>query len=280
MSIDGAGSGQICHTGDCACGSDVHLADFAGCCCDFATCIHDELAICALDGTISLESCLCRISCITAGIETVFVHDSTIQAHFDALIAEGNLVVPAFVQDHFCDVGLPGSYIAIGINGGGILLEDVFIAQADAAVHSSRQSRISTNAGCFFRCVSICAGLGFIGISCIQSIESICHVLINGIDTLYQIVIDLLDHLVLRCICAKASSRFIIQSLAKSGHVLTNRLVLLHDTGIFDFQLTGQTVLAHVPIFRFILQVFFYRSNTAIQLFVLSFTLGPFIGKF
>ena len=38
---------------------------------------------------------------IATGIEPVFVHDSTIQAHFDAISAEGNLVFVIFIQ-HQC----------------------------------------------------------------------------------------------------------------------------------------------------------------------------------
>ena len=38
---------------------------------------------------------------IATGIEPVFVHDSTIQAHFDAISAEGNLVFVIFIQHQF-----------------------------------------------------------------------------------------------------------------------------------------------------------------------------------
>ena len=145
MSIDGAGSGQVRHAGDCACGSDVHIADFAGCCCDFAVCIHGELAIAPLDGAIRFQSCASICIIICAGIETVFVHDSTIQAHFDAFIAEGNLVRLPFIQDHFIGTGLGGGHIALVINGSGVLLQNIVVAQAQSAVDGIHQFPI----GCF-----------------------------------------------------------------------------------------------------------------------------------
>ena len=110
----------------------------------------------------------------------------------------------------------------------GSLVFQIFLHLGDAGI----QGRIADFTGCFFRCVSICAGLGFVGIRCIQSSESICHVLINGIDTLYQIFIDLLDHLVLSCISADAGSRFIIQALSQCGHIFADFLIRFHDTGI------------------------------------------------
>ena len=110
----------------------------------------------------------------------------------------------------------------------GSLVFQIFLHLGDAGI----QGRIAGFTGCFFRCVSICAGLGFVGIRCIQSSESICHVLINGIDTLYQIFIDLLDHLVLSCISADAGSRFIIQALSQCGHIFADFLIRFHDTGI------------------------------------------------
>ena len=220
---------------------------------------------------------MCIIIC--AGIETVFVHDSTIQAHFDALIAQGNLVVLvfiqnhfAFIQDHFCDVGLLGSYIAIGIDVGGVFLENVVSAQADATVHSFHQFRISTDAGCFFRYVSICAGFGFIGIRCIQSTESICHVLINGIDTLYQIVIDLLDHLVLGLVSAKAGCRFLCQGGVQVGHIFADGVGCFHDGPI----LYDGIILAHILVRSLFFQIFLHIGDPGIQRRIRSFTSGRF----
>ena len=152
ISGDSTGSGQVRHAGDCTCGRDFHIADFAVCCCDFAICcIHGELAICALDGAISLESCLCLISCITAGIETVFVHDSTIQAYFDALIAEGNLVVTTFVHHQSLCRFFGSGDCPILSHTGGVLLQNIVIAQAQSAVDSFHQFGI----GCF-------TGYGFV----------------------------------------------------------------------------------------------------------------------
>ncbi|WP_417082824.1 hypothetical protein [Mitsuokella jalaludinii] len=92
---------------------------------------------------------MCIIIC--AGIETVLVHDSTIQAYFDALIAQGNLVVLAFIQDHFLGIGLGGGHIALVINGSGVLLQNIVIAQAQSAVDGFHQFGI----GCF-------TGYGFV----------------------------------------------------------------------------------------------------------------------
>ncbi len=98
LGIKGSVDGQVRHTGDCACGSDFHRADFAGCCCDFAICIHGEFATRPFDGAIPFQSCASMFIIIATGIEPVFVHDSTIQAHFDAISAEGNLVFVIFIQ--------------------------------------------------------------------------------------------------------------------------------------------------------------------------------------
>ena len=78
-----------CFAGDGCLGSDISVF------------IYGEGPVGPFDLAVSLESRHCRISCIATGIETVFIHDSTIQAHFDALIAEGNLVFAIFVQHQF-----------------------------------------------------------------------------------------------------------------------------------------------------------------------------------
>ena len=78
-----------CFTGDGCLGSDISVF------------IYGEGPVGPFDLAVSLESRLCLISCIATGIEPVFVHDSTIQAHFDALIAQGNLVFAIFIQ-HQC----------------------------------------------------------------------------------------------------------------------------------------------------------------------------------
>ena len=267
ISGDSTGSGQVRHTGDCTCGRDFHIADFAVCCCDFAICIHGELAICALDGAISLESCLCLISCITAGIKTVFVHDSTIQAHFDALIAQGNLVVPIFIQDHFCDVGLLGSYIAIVIDVGGVFLENVVIAQADATVHSFRQFLISTDAGCFFRCVSICAGLGFIGIRLVQSRKAVGHIGVDGIEPVHHILVNLFNDFILGFISTDAGSCFIIQALSQCSHIFADFLIRFHDTGILYRCIS----LAHIILGSLVFQIFFHIGNPGVQFLIAGF---------
>ena len=150
ISGDGAGSLQVRHAGDCACGRDFHIADFAGCCCHFAVCIHGELVIGAFDATVRVEGGLGRRGSIAAGIETVFVHDSTIQAYFDAVFTEGNLVVLALVQNHFISSGLGGGHIALVINGSGVLLQNIVVAQAQSAVDGIHQFPIGCFTGCSF----------------------------------------------------------------------------------------------------------------------------------
>ena len=268
ISGDGAGSGQVRHAGNCACGSDVHIADFAGCCCHFAVCIHGELAIGAFDAAVRVEGGLGRRGSIAAGIETVFVHDSTIQAHFDALIAEGNLVVLAFIQDHFCDVGLLRSYIAIGIDVGGVFLENVVSAQADATVHCFRQFLISTDAGCFFRCVSICAGLGFIGIRLVQSRKAVGHIGVDGIEPVHHILVNLFNDFILGFISTDAGSCFIIQALSQCSHIFADFLIRFHDTGILYRRIS----LAHIILGSLVFQIFLHIGNAVIQGLIAGFT--------
>ena len=138
---------------------------------------------------------------------------------------------------------------------------------------------ISSFAGRLFSCICFSAGLGLVGIRLIQCGEPVSHVLVDRIDALYQVVIDLLDYLVLSRICTDTSCRFIIQSLAKGCHILANLLVCLHNPGILDFQLAGQSGLTYIIIFSFILQVFFHTRNPSIQCCIRSFALGRFSGK-
>ena len=98
LGIKGSGNGQVRHTGDCACGSDVHIADFAGCCCDFALCINGKVSSRPFDGAVPFQSCASMFIIIATGIEPVFVHDSTIQAHFDAIFVHGNLIITIYLQ--------------------------------------------------------------------------------------------------------------------------------------------------------------------------------------
>ena len=63
--------------------------------------IHGELSSRPFDGAIPFQSCASMFIIIATGIEPVFVHDSTIQAHFDAIFAKGNLVFVIFIQHQF-----------------------------------------------------------------------------------------------------------------------------------------------------------------------------------
>ena len=66
-----------------------------------ALCINGKVSIRPFDGAIPFQSCASMVIIIATGIEPVFVHDSTIQAHFDAISAEGNLVWVIFIQHQF-----------------------------------------------------------------------------------------------------------------------------------------------------------------------------------
>ena len=65
---------------------------------DGAAGINFKVSIRPFDGAIPFQSCASMFIIIATGIEPVFVHDSTIQAHFDAISAEGNLVFVIFIQ--------------------------------------------------------------------------------------------------------------------------------------------------------------------------------------
>ena len=66
-----------------------------------ALCINGKVSTRPFDGAIPFQSCASMFIIIATGIEPVFVHDSTIQAHFDAISAEGNLVFVIFIQHQF-----------------------------------------------------------------------------------------------------------------------------------------------------------------------------------
>ena len=159
MAGDRTGSGDVFAGNIAGAGIDLATAGqdvtaigiYAAIGCYLAVCIDRKLSIRPFDFTFSrIQGSFCStIVIIASGVDTLFIHGSTVLAHFDAIFAEGNLVVLAFVQDHFCDVNPIGSYFAIIIDDGG-LLEDIFIVQGDAAVHSFHQFRISADAGSRF----------------------------------------------------------------------------------------------------------------------------------
>ncbi|MDD7745847.1 MAG: hypothetical protein PUJ22_06905 [Mitsuokella jalaludinii] len=257
ISGDGAGSGQVRHAGNCACGSDVHIADFAGCCCHFAVCIHGELAIGAFDAAVRVEGGLGRRGSIAAGIETVFVHDSTIQAYFDAVFTEGNLVVLALVQNHFIGSGLGGGHIALVINGSGVLLQNIVIAQAHSAVDGFHQFGI--------RCFTACQ---FLGICLVQGRESISHILIDGIEPIHHILVNLFNDLVLGCISPDPGGGFFGQSSVQVGDVFANGVGRFHNGPI----LYGRISLAHIILGSLVFQIFLHIGNAVIQGLIAGFT--------
>ena len=118
--------------------------------CHVASGIHGEFAIGAFDAAVRVEGGLGRRGSIAAGIESVGVLDGAVQAYFDALIVQGNLVVIALVQDHFLGIGLGDGHIALVINGSGVLLQNIVVAQAQSAVDDIHQFPIGCFTGCSF----------------------------------------------------------------------------------------------------------------------------------
>ena len=105
-------------------------------------------------------------------------------------------------------------------------------------------------------------GFSFIGICLVQGSESISHVLVDSVDACYQVIINLLNHLVLGCICAKASSRFLCQGGVQVGHVFADGLVGFYDGPI----LNCSVCLAYIVLVGFTQHVLFYIGNTSIKL--------------
>ena len=86
------------HTGKSAVGSDVHRADFAGCCCDFAVCANRKLSLSSFDGTVSIESRFSISRRIAAGKYAIRCNNGTVRAHFDALFVHGDLIITIYLQ--------------------------------------------------------------------------------------------------------------------------------------------------------------------------------------
>ena len=116
-------------------------------------------------------------------------------------------------------------------------------------------------------------GCSFIGTCLVQGSESISHVLVDSVDACYQVIINLLNHLVLGCICADAGSRFIIQALSQCGHIFADFLIRFHDTGILYRCIS----LAHIIIPGFLQYIVLNGSNAVIQGLIAGFP-GGFLG--
>ena len=83
-------------------------------------------------------------------------------------------------------------------------MQHIVIVQAQSAVDGFYQFGICCHTGRSFCrnliiqcCIGSCPFLGFLGIHLTQGIEPISHILVDGIDARYQIIIHLLDHFVL-----------------------------------------------------------------------------------
>ena len=77
-------------------------------------------------------------------------------------------------------------------------------------------------------------GCCFVGICLVQSCKSIGHILIDGIDTEYQIIINCLDHLILGLIGAKAVCRFLCQGGVQFGHIVADGVGRFHNGPILN----------------------------------------------
>ena len=127
-----------CFTGDGCLGSDISIF------------IYGEGPVGPFDFAISTHSCLGFAVGIAAGVDTIFIHHRAVCTNFDTLFVQGNLVVLALVQDHFIGIGFGGSHVALGINGSGVLLQYIVIAQAQSAVDGFHQFGIGCFTGCGF----------------------------------------------------------------------------------------------------------------------------------
>ena len=116
-------------------------------------------------------------------------------------------------------------------------------------------------------------GCSFIGTCLVQGSESISHVLVDSVDACYQVIINLLNHLVLSCISADAGSRFIIQALSQCGHIFADFFIRFHDTGILYRCIS----LAHIIIPGFLQYMLLNGSNPVIQGLIAGFTGGCFV---
>ena len=124
-----------CFTGDGCLGSDISVF------------IYGEGPVGPFDFAISTHSCLgCSIG-IAAGVDTVFIHHRAVGANLDSIFVQCDLVVLALVQDHFVGIGLGGGHVALGVNGSGVLLQNIVIAQAQSAIDSFHQFRICCHTG-------------------------------------------------------------------------------------------------------------------------------------
>ena len=119
-----------------------------------------------------------------------------------------------------------------------------------------------------FRCVSICAGLGFIGIRLVQSRKAVGHIGVDGIEPVHHILVNLFNDFILGFISTDAGSCFIIQALSQCSHIFADFLIRFHDTGILYRCIS----LAHIILGSLVFQIFLYIGDAVVQFVVFRFT--------
>ena len=223
--------------------------------------IYSESPVGPFDAAVCVKPRLGFVCRISSGIEPVGILDGAVQAHFNAIFAEGNLVCFAFIhnQGSRCFFGSADSPIRIHL--GGVLLQHIVVTQAQSAIDRFCQFGI--------RCHTACQ---FIGIRLAQGVESISHVLVDGIEPIHHILVDLLNHLVLGFICPNASIFFRIQSGIQVSHVFANGVGRFHNGPI----LYGGISLAYIIIRGLFFQIFLHIGDPGIQCRISRFTSGRF----
>ena len=124
-----------------------------------------------------------------------------------------------------------------------------------------------------FRCVSICAGLGFIGIRLVQSRKAVGHIGVDGIEPVHHILVDLLNHLVLGLVRTDPGCGFAGQGGVQFGHIVANGVGRFHDGPI----LYGGIGLAHILVGSLVFQIFLHIGDAVIQSLIAGFTGSGFV---
>ena len=227
-----------CFAGDGCLGSDISVF------------IYGESPVGPFDLAVSAHRCLGFAVGIAAGVDAVGIHHAAVGANLDSFFIQGNLILVPLVQDHFVGVALGSGHRTVIGYGGGILLQHIVVSQAQAAVHGFRQFFISPDAGFFFG-----------GVGCVQSRKPIGHIGIDGIEPIYHILVDLLNHLVLGFICAKAGCRFLCQGSVQVGDVFANGVGCFDDGSV----LYGRISLAYIIIRCLFFQILLHIGDPGIQ---------------
>ena len=137
--------------------------------------IHGEFAVGAFDAAVRVEGCLGRRGSIAAGIEPVGVLDGAVQAYFNSVFTEGNLVFAALVQYQLGRRFFVPTNFPIGIHAGGNLLQDTVVIEGQSAVHRAVQRRIGCGPSRGFLFIRCLTGVGFFQDFCMQSRIRLLH---------------------------------------------------------------------------------------------------------